>query len=122
MECARQQKLSNRSVRRDHRRAALLRRRACKDGGQMSIKIKKKTIDNAPLLRRPAYEKLVSAIEDLGEHWLWNNEFLEHYSISQSATSRYALFFERYIVRVNNRIIWTGDEEMAKEMREKYGE
>lgn len=78
----------------------------------------KKTVDELPTFSKPAMKKIEDALEDLGDCWMWQREFVENYDLSIYAISRYARRFEDYRVACGRRFIWTGSKSVAKKLKE----
>ena len=63
--------------------------------------------------------KIQSALDDLGETWMYENEFCTAYGINREKLAEFRAGFEDYVVTVHraSKRVWTGSKTMADEMR-----
>jgi len=65
------------------------------------------------------YRMMCTALEDLGNCWMYSPEFRNHYNISDSTLARYAHRFpdHQFIYRTTR--IWSGDPETIRSLKER---
>jgi hypothetical protein len=68
---------------------------------------------------RPGVDKIVNALLDLGEDWMYNSEFKEYYDISPATVTRYKSKFPKNILPIGSTWIWSGSEKTINTIREK---
>lgn len=78
----------------------------------------KRPLNESPLTEPEGLAKIRKALEDLGEHWMWQQELMDEYRVTKGDLSSYGRFFGQRRVKVGRRIVWAGTEKAAEKIRE----
>jgi hypothetical protein len=69
--------------------------------------------------RSPNEVKIEAALEDLGECWMYNRDFMSHYGITQSAIGRYRAKYSANNLMYGRSIIWSGSPATISKIKER---